>query len=55
MSQQFEEEEEEHQHLPLLVVQLPHGTMLLLNSRLDYPVKRYSCEVYLLVSSGAAW
>ena len=26
----FEEEEEKHHHLPLLVVQLPQGTMVLL-------------------------
>ena len=49
------EEEEEHQHLPLLVVQIPQGTvLLLLSSRLDSALKRCSSEV-LLVSSGAAW
>ena len=34
----IEEEEEEHQHLPLLVVQIPQGTALLLSSRLDSAV-----------------
>ena len=32
---QFEEEDKEHRHLPLLVVQLPQGTAFLLSSRLD--------------------
>ena len=35
----FEEEEEEHQYLPLLVIQLPQGTAFLLSSRLDSAVK----------------
>ena len=34
----FEEEDKEHRHLPLLVVQLP-GTAFLLSSRLDSAVK----------------
>ena len=45
----FEEEDKEHQHLPLLVVQLPQGTAFLLSSRLDSAVKLCSSEV--LVSS----
>ena len=53
----FEEEVEEHHHLPLLVVQLPQGTAVLLRryirSQLDSAVKRCSSE--LLVSSGVAW
>ena len=35
LSQQFEEEDKEHRHLPLLVVQLPQDTEFLLSSRLD--------------------
>ena len=35
----FEEEDKEHRHLPLLVVQLPQGTAFLLSSRLDSAVK----------------
>ena len=35
---QFEEEEEKHQHLPLLVVQLPDG-IVPLSSRLDSAVR----------------
>ena len=34
-----EEENKEHRHLPLLVVQLPQGTAFLLSSRLDSAVK----------------
>ena len=49
----FEEEDKEHLHLPLLVVQLPQGTTFLLSSRLDSAVKRCSSEV--LFSSGTAW
>ena len=49
----FEEEDKEHRHFPLLVVQLPQGTAFLLSSRLKYGVKRRSSEV--LVSSRAAW
>ena len=45
-----EEENKEHRHLPLLVVQ---GTAFLLSSRLDSAVERCSSEV--LVSSGAVW
>ena len=45
------EEDKEHRHLPLLVVQVPQG---LLSSRLDSAVKHCSSEV-LLVSSGVAW
>ena len=48
---QFEEEDKEHRHLPIL--ELPRGTTLLLSSRLDSAVKRFSSEV--LFSSGAAW
>ena len=33
-----EEEEEERQHLPLLVVQFPQGTVFLQSSRLDSAV-----------------
>ena len=36
----LEEEDKEHQHLPMLVVQLPQGTAFLLSSRLDSAVKR---------------
>ena len=59
-----EEEDKEHRHLPLLVVQLPQGTALLLSSRLHSALKCCSSEaessislseVLLLVSSGAAW
>ena len=32
LSQQFEEEDKEHRHLPLLVVQLPQDTAFLLSS-----------------------
>ena len=49
----FKEEDTEHRHLPLLVVQLPQGTTFLLSSQLDSAVKRCSSEV--LFSSGAAW
>ena len=35
----FEEEDKEHRHLPLLVVQLPQGTAFLLSSRIDSAVK----------------
>ena len=35
----FEDEDKEHRHLPLLVVQLPQGTAFLLGSRLDSEVK----------------
>ena len=52
-SKQFEEEDKEHRHLPLLVVQLPQGTAFLLSSRPDSAVKRCSSEV--LVSNGVAW
>ena len=51
-TEQFEEEDKEHQHLPLLVVQLPQGTVFLLSSPLDSAVKRCSSEVS--VSSRAA-
>ena len=37
---EFEEEDKEHRHLPLLVI--PQGTMFLLSSRLDSAVKRCS-------------
>ena len=50
---QFEEEEEEHHHFPLLVVQLPQGTLVLLlihEFPLDSAVKHCSSEI--LVSSG---
>ena len=47
-----EEEDKEHRHLPLLVVQLPQGTVFFLSSELDSAVKRCSSEV--LVFSGAA-
>ena len=43
LSLQFEEEDKENRHLPLLVVQLPQ---CLLSSRLDSAVKRCSTEVY---------
>ena len=39
-----EEEDKEQRHLPLLVVQLPQGTALLLSSRLHSAVKRCSSE-----------
>ena len=35
---QFEEEEEEHNHLPLLVVQLPQGTTVL-HRRHEFPTR----------------
>ena len=35
----FEEEDKEHRHLSMLVVQLPQGTAFLLSSRLDSAVK----------------
>ena len=35
----IEEEKEEHRHLPMLVVPLPHGTAFLLSSRQDSAVK----------------
>ena len=38
------EEDKEHLHLPLLVVQLPQGTTFLLSSRLDSAVKRCNIE-----------
>ena len=38
LRRQFEEEEEEHQHLPLLVVQLPQGTVVLLR-RCEFPTR----------------
>ena len=41
----FEEEDKEHLHLPLLVVQLPQGITFLLRSRLDSAVKRCNSEV----------
>ena len=44
---EFEEEDKEHQHLPLLVVQLPQGTTFLLSSRLDSAVKYYSSVEWL--------
>ena len=47
LNEQFEEEDKEQRHLPLLVVQLPQGTAFLLSSRLDSPVKRD-----VLVTSG---
>ena len=40
-----EEEDKEHRHLPLLVVQLPQGTAFLLSSQLHSEVKRCSSEV----------
>ena len=50
LRRQFEEKEEEHYHLPLLVAQLPQGTAVLLqskdiSSRLDSAVKCCSSEV----------
>ena len=40
VERKFEEEEDkEHRHLPLLVVQLPQGTAFLLSSRIDSAVK----------------
>ena len=45
LSLQFKEEEKEHRHLPLLVVQLPQGTAFLLSSPLDSAVKHCSSEV----------
>ena len=41
------EEDKEHQHLPLLVVQLPQGTAFLLSSRLDYAVKAAAVNISL--------
>ena len=51
LSQQLEEEDKEHRHLPLLVV--PQGIAFFLSSRLYSAVKRCSSEV--LVAGGAAW
>ena len=42
LSYQFEEEDKEHRHLPLLI---PQGTAFLLTSRLDSAIKRCSSEV----------
>ena len=42
----FEEEDKEHRHLPLLVVQLPQGTAFLLSSRLDSAVKAAAVKYY---------
>ena len=39
VERKFEEEDKEHRHLPLLVVQLPQGTAFLLSSRIDSAVK----------------
>ena len=48
VERKFEEEDKEHRHLPLLVVQLPQGTAFLLSSRIDSAVKaaavNYSAE-----------
>ena len=41
LSQQFEEVDKEHRHLPLFVVQLPQGTAFLPSSQLDFAVKCY--------------
>ena len=42
----FEEEDKEHRHLPLLVVQLPQGTTFLLSVRLDSAVKAAAVKYY---------
>ena len=43
----IKEEDKEHQHLPLLVVQLRQGTAFLLSSRLDYAVKAAAVNISL--------